>query len=65
MTPELLRAHRELDSAVDKALGLRGQVTGDARLRGLFANYTKLTTADELAMPKKRPRKATAVSAAS
>ncbi|OSP07923.1 type IIL restriction-modification enzyme MmeI, partial [Microbacterium sp. LEMMJ01] len=65
MSPELLRAHRELDTAVDKALGLRGIATEADRLRALFASYAKLTTVDELAMPKKRPRKATAASAAS
>jgi hypothetical protein len=65
MSPELLRAHRELDAAVDKTLGLRGAATEADRLRALFASFAKLTTANELAMPKKRPRKARAVSAAS
>lgn len=65
MAPELLRAHRELDAAVDKTLGLRGTATEVDRLRALFASYAKLTTVDELAMPKKRPRKARAVSAVS
>ena len=65
MSPELLRAHRELDAAVDKTLGLRGVATEVDRLRALFASYAKLTTVDELAMPKKRSRKARAVSAVS
>lgn len=65
MSPELLRAHRELDAAVDKTLGLRGVATEVDRLRALFASYAKLTTVDELAMPKKRPRRARAVSAVS
>lgn len=65
MSPELLRAHRELDAAVDKTLGLRGVATEVDRLRALFTSYAKLTTVDELAMPKKRSRKARAVSAVS
>jgi hypothetical protein len=65
MAPELLRAHRELDAAVDKALGLRGTVTDDDRLKALFASYEKLTTADELAMPKKPPRRRKVSSTAS
>ncbi|MEE6388165.1 DNA methyltransferase [Microbacterium paraoxydans] len=56
MSPELVRAHRELDSAVDKCMGLRGTVTDDNRLRSLFASYAKLTTADELSIPLKSPR---------
>lgn len=57
MSPELLRAHHELDVAVDKTLGLRGTVTDESRLRALFANYAKLLTADELAIPPKPPRR--------
>ncbi|WP_295817053.1 DNA methyltransferase [uncultured Microbacterium sp.] len=57
MSPELVRAHRELDSAVDKCLGLRGTITDDNRLRALFASYAKLTTADELSIPLKSPRR--------
>jgi len=57
MSPDLLRAHRELDTAVDKALGLRGSVGEADRLRALFASYEKLTTADELAMPAKSARR--------
>lgn len=60
MAPELLRAHRQLDTAVDKALGLRGSVTEATRLRALFTAYEQLTTADELAIPRKRPRRRTA-----
>lgn len=50
MSPELVKAHRELDFAVDKCLGLRGVVTSDNRLRALFDSYAKLTTADELSI---------------
>ncbi len=57
MAPELLKAHRELDAAVDKALGLRGNVSDDDRLKALFASYAKLTTANELAMPPKTQRR--------
>lgn len=64
MAPELLRAHRQLDSAVDKALGMRGTATEDSRLRALFTNYQQLITAGELAMPAKptRQRRAKAAS---
>lgn len=48
MSPELVRAHRELDVAVDKILGLRGTVSDDTRLSALFASYANLTTADQL-----------------
>lgn len=57
MSPELLRAHRELDVAVDRALGLKGHVTDDSRLKALFSNYAKLTTVDELAIPANPTRK--------
>lgn len=50
MSPELLRAHRQLDSAVDRCMGLRGTVTDENRLRALFASYTKLTAADKRAI---------------
>ncbi|WP_404435167.1 class I SAM-dependent DNA methyltransferase [Microbacterium aerolatum] len=50
MAPELLRAHRQLDAAIDKVLGLRGTITDDARLRSLFKSYQQLTSADELAL---------------
>ena len=65
MAPELLKAHRELDAAVDKALGLRGNVSDDDRLKALFASYAKLTTANELAMPAKTPRRRKVPAAAS
>ncbi|MGD8168561.1 class I SAM-dependent DNA methyltransferase [Herbiconiux sp. P16] len=60
MAPDLLRAHRELDAAVDKALGLRGAADEHDRLRALFASYAKLTTADQLAIPAKTPRRRSA-----
>ncbi|MDZ7881926.1 MAG: type IIL restriction-modification enzyme MmeI [Mycobacterium sp.] len=65
MSPELLRAHRELDAAVDKTLGLRGAATEADRLRALSPAPRSSLQRIELAMPKKRPRKARAVSAAS
>lgn len=65
MSPELLRAHRKLDAAVDKTLGLRRAATEVDRLRALFVSYAKLTTVDELAMLTKRPRKVKAASVAS
>jgi hypothetical protein len=57
MSPELVRAHRELDTAVDKTLGLRGNVTDDQRLTALFTSYAKLSTAGQLAMATKSPRR--------
>jgi hypothetical protein len=64
MAPDLLRAHRQLDAAIDKALGLRGTATEDSRLRALFTNYQQLITAGELAMQAKpaRQRRAKAAS---
>lgn len=59
MAPELLRAHRELDAAVDNAFGLRGAVTEIHRLRALFASYSKLATAGQLVIPAKTPRRQT------
>lgn len=56
MAPDLLRAHRQLDAAIDKALGLRGAATEDSRLRALFTSYQQLITAGELAMPAKPTR---------
>lgn len=64
MAPDLLRAHRQLDAAVDKTLGLRGTVTEDARLRALFTSYRELITANELAMPAKTPRRRSAKTSA-
>lgn len=59
MAPELLRAHRELDTAVDKVLGLRGSVAENDRLRALFASYSKLTSEGQLPIKLKNPRKRT------
>lgn len=57
MSPELVRAHRELDSAVDKCFGLKGSVTDENRLRALFASYATLTTAEELSIAVEAPRR--------
>lgn len=65
MAPELLRAHRDLDVALDRTLGLRGQVTEDDRLRALFASFAKLTTVDELSIPAKPARRGKVRSAVS
>lgn len=43
MSPDLIRAHRTLDTAMDKALGLRGAVGDANRLWGLFTQYARLT----------------------
>lgn len=57
MAPELIRAHRELDAAVDKSLGLKGHVSAESRLRALLSSYAKLTTVDELAIAAAPTRK--------
>ncbi len=58
MDPRLLRAHRELDAAVDAALGLRARSSDDDRLRVLFSKYAALVSANELALAKtSRPRR--------
>lgn len=64
MAPELLRAHHELDAAMDKALGLRSVVTDDSRLRALFGSYAKLVAENELAMPPLPTRRRAAKSGA-
>lgn len=44
MTVELLKAHAELDKAVDSVFGLKGSVDEDARLKALYAAYKRLTS---------------------
>lgn len=53
MAPGLLNAHRKLDLAVDRALGIRGTATDDSRLSALFACYDKLVSVNELALRSK------------
>jgi hypothetical protein len=60
MSPELLRAHRDLDAAVDKVFGLRGVATESDRLRALFISYGQVTASDELAISAKPIRRTTA-----
>lgn len=57
MAPELLRAHHELDTAMDRAFGLGRGATDDSRLRALFGSYEKLVAENELAMPSTPPRR--------
>lgn len=42
MSPELLHAHRALDTSVDRAFGLKGSVDDDQRVRALFTSYARL-----------------------
>jgi len=56
MDPELLRAHRTLDVAIDKVLGLASHVDDDTRLKALFGSYQKLIEAEQLRLPKARRR---------
>lgn len=53
MSPELLRAHRNLDAAVDKVFGFRGVATESDRLRALFIGYGEATTSGGLAVSAK------------
>jgi len=64
MAPELLKAHRELDVAVDHALGLRGSVADDQRLRALFASYSTLSGAEQLPLPSNTSRRRSALGVA-
>ncbi len=52
MSPELLKAHRALDAAVDKVFGLKGVADEAARLTALSASYAKLTAAETLPLPR-------------
>ena len=45
MPPNLVRAHRKLDAAVDAAYGYKGATTDAARVAFLFARYQSLTQA--------------------
>jgi hypothetical protein len=51
MAPELVRAHTQLDRAVDSALGLRSQVVESRRLAALFSSYDRMIGADQLVIP--------------
>lgn len=51
MAPELLKAHAQLDRAVDAVFGLKSPTDAE-RLAALFASYEKMTKADELPLPK-------------
>lgn len=48
MPPDLVRAHQEVDRAVDAAYGRARYPTDAARLHTLFDRYTFLTTTDRL-----------------
>lgn len=64
MAPELLRAHRRLDAAVDDVFGLTGGVSDDSRLRTLFSSYASLASAGQLTLPSepsRRPRRKAAI----
>lgn len=57
MAPELLKAHRQLDAAVDTVLGLKGSVDELDRQRTLFERYERMIVADQLVAPPKPARK--------
>ncbi len=60
MDPELVGAHRALDSAVDRAFGLRGAVHEADRLRVLFEGYQRMSTSGQLSLARTtRGRKVT------
>ena len=59
MAPELLRAHRQLDTALDKVLGLAGTVDEPTRLKALFNSYDRMVRAEAaptLPIAKQRAR---------
>ncbi|WP_062518272.1 type IIL restriction-modification enzyme MmeI [Demequina gelatinilytica] len=55
--PALLKAHADLDKAVDSVFGLTGVVDEADRLRALFSSYAQLSEAEQLRLPKARSRK--------
>lgn len=57
MDPALLKAHAELDKAVDAVFGLKGQVTEADRLAALFASYERMISDGQLALSAKKARK--------
>lgn len=58
MDSTLLKAHADLDKAVDAVFGLKGNVTEPERLAALFASYQCLTTDGQLPLPAlKKQRK--------
>lgn len=59
MPTELLRAHTQLDRAVDAVFGLRGRVDIDTRLKALYTSFKTLSdsgTLDSVA-PRRRRRR--------
>jgi hypothetical protein len=58
MPPNLTKAHKELDRAVDSAYGYKGKKEDADRVAFLFALYQKLTAPlVETEQPQKRPKK--------
>ena len=58
MDPALLTAHRTLDKVVDKAFGCKiADPTEQDRQETLFARYAELTSAGQLDLSAKKPRK--------
>ena len=55
MAPELLAAHRRLDTVMDRAMGARKTLSSnEERLALLFANYQKMTATAQKALPRLR-----------
>lgn len=63
MKPEIIRAHSQLDRAVDGVLGLKGQVSEAQRLAALFKVYQQLIDADQIKIPTTKTRRRSAASA--
>lgn len=57
MEPVLLKAHKQLDKAVDAVFGLSGAVDPEIRLKALFASYEKFTAVEQLSIPKTKIRR--------
>jgi hypothetical protein len=58
MAPELLKAHTQLDKAVDAVFGLKNP-TNEQRLAALFKSYQQMTAAEQLPIPTKPKHSAT------
>ena len=54
MAPELLKAHAQLDRAIDAVFGLKGTVTNDQRLAALFASHQAMTQPEQLRLRGRR-----------
>ena len=59
MDPALLKAHADLDKAVDAVFGLKGQVLEVERLAALFASYKHMIPEGQLVLTASKKRRRT------